>query len=189
MQATTSSTRTRPARRVVREHPPKAEGGSKPARRRSGARLPGMKGGAVVADEAVQRPYKPQMPHFPLTRAQVLAKCHRCHYPLVCAGEVMALMDLMEHGLCTMFHLHEISDVGYATIHGFLSLQCFPSTLIRARLMIPLYCEPLEFQWIAHWGLKAEEERKEEVKRRAGEEGSVKCSVLSAQCSVLNVEC
>ncbi|MEQ1748183.1 MAG: hypothetical protein ABL974_02090 [Prosthecobacter sp.] len=163
MQAKTSLTQTRPARRVVRKHLPKAEGDSKPARRRPGARLPGMKGGAVLADEAAPKPYKPKMPCFPLTRAEVLAKCHLCHYPPVCAGEVMALMDLMEHGLCTMFHLHEISDVGYATIHDFLNLECFPGTPIRARLMIALNCEPLEFQWIAHWDLKAEKEEEGEV--------------------------
>ncbi|MBL9130519.1 MAG: hypothetical protein JNG86_04920, partial [Verrucomicrobiaceae bacterium] len=45
------------------------------------------------------------------------------HLPLECAGEVLALMDLMERRQCTMQHLHDISQVSYATIHELLTLK------------------------------------------------------------------
>jgi len=70
--------------------------------------------------------------------------------PMICGGQVLALMDMMEEQQCTMNHLHELTKVGYATIYTFLQLKTFPSTLVIAQLVFALGYEHLEFAWIAH---------------------------------------
>lgn len=122
-------------------------------RRGSGARPPGARGGSVVLDAPEKRPYRPHTPHFPLTRDEVVAKCLDLHLPLDCAGEALALMDLMEQQQCTMQHLNDISGVAYATIHALLSLEVAFNTLIRVRLVTALDSSSMEFACLAYLNL------------------------------------
>lgn len=119
------------------------------------ARPPGTKNGAVVPDAKVKRPYRPHAPHFPMSRDAVVEKCLDDHLPLECAGEVLALMDLMERRQCTMQHLHDISQVSYATIHELLTLKTCFHTPVRVRLLAPLESDTMEFEWLAHLDLQS----------------------------------
>lgn len=112
---------------------------AKKSRKRSGARLPGMKGGAVLEDAPKCRPYQSKEPGFPLERAEVIPLCQE--RPLICAGQVLALMDFMEARQCTMNHLHDMSKIGYATIYNFLQLATFPGTPVLVKLVLALGCD------------------------------------------------
>jgi hypothetical protein len=132
----------------------KRKPGRKSGRKGSGARLPGMKGGAVLEDAPKRRTYQSKKPGFPLERAKVIPLCREKHEPLICAGQVLALMDLMEAEQCTMYHLHKMTDVGYATIYDFLGLETFPGTPVLVKLVLALGYELWEFTWIAHLSVK-----------------------------------
>ncbi len=131
---------------------------AKKSRKGSGARLPGMKGGAVLEDAPRPRPYQSKEPGFPLERAEVIPLCQEKHRPLICAGQVLALMDLMEAEQCTMNHLHDMSKIGYATIYNFLGLETFPGTPVLAKLLLALGYEYVDFTWMAHLNVKGHEE-------------------------------
>lgn len=128
---------------------------AKKKRRGSGARPPGSPGGAVLKDEPVKRPYVPHAPRFPMTREQVVATCLAEHSTVQVAGEALALMDLMTRDLCTMHHLHVISGVGYATIHGLLTLKLVFNTPLRVHLAKALHSTSLELESLAYLNLEA----------------------------------
>lgn len=128
---------------------------AKKSRKGSGARLPGMKGGALLEDAPRRKPYQGKDPGFPLGRDEVILLCQEKHEPLFCAGQVLALMDLMEAAKCTMHHLHELTKIGYATIYSFLKLESFPSTPVMIKWVLALGCEYVEFAIIAHFNVLA----------------------------------
>ena len=117
-----------------------------------------MKGGAVLEDAPKRKPYQSKEPDFPLARAKVILLCLKKQRPLICAGQVLALMDLMEAEQCTMNHLHDMSNIGYATIYNFLKLGTFPGTPVLFKLVVALGYEYVEFTWMAHLHVKGHEE-------------------------------
>lgn len=128
----------------------KAPGGKK----QPGPRLPGMKGGTVVADVPEARPYESKEPYFPLQRKKVMKLCKKQRLPLIYGGKVLALMDIMLAKQCTMNHLHDLSGVSYASIYNFFKLKGRPRVPAIERMVISLGYEDLEFAWIAHGHMK-----------------------------------
>lgn len=84
----------------------------------------------------------------------MLDHCREKHLPLICAGKVLALMDMMDAQQCTMNHLHDISKVGYATIYNYLALESLPRMPTIERLVMALGYEDLDYSWLAHWNVK-----------------------------------
>ena len=127
---------------------------TKPLRRRA-PRLPGDAGSVKRTDRPSEtKAHRSTKRRFPLTPEAVIAKCQQQERPLECAGEVLALMQLMTLRGCSMHHLHVISQVGYATVHDFLDLETFPATEIRVRMIRPLSCDIVEFELIAVLSLR-----------------------------------
>ena len=93
---------------------------------------------------------------FSLTREQVFQKCRDKKRRLICAGEVLALRDLMElHGWSTR-ELAERSQVSRQMISPFLNLERFPTSEVVDQMASPFGMELFEFAMLACFVVWAE---------------------------------
>ena len=79
----------------------------------------------------------------------VRARCAELELDPLCAGEVLALMDLMELRGCCILGLHESAGVARSMIAGILKLTKFPTTPVRLRLLRALKANAVEFEAMA----------------------------------------
>lgn len=102
-------------------------------------------------------PARRRKPVFALTPQQVVERCRaRKRHPM-CAGEVLALMELMEAQDCNALRLHQRSKVSYAMIADILRLEAFPTTHTRANLAAALGQKLPEFELLAFFCLGEQE--------------------------------
>ena len=69
-----------------------------------------------------------RVPQFSLTREQVIARCVDSHHRLICAGQVLALMDIMQVMGWTMLEVAHRSGVSHSMIADVLRLRAFFTT-------------------------------------------------------------
>lgn len=104
----------------------------------------------------LSRPKKRRGPVFSLTREQVFQKCRAKKHRLICAGEVLALMDLMELRGWSILELAEKSLVSRQMISAFLNLERFPTSEVVDQLACPFGMELFEFDLLACFEVRAE---------------------------------
>jgi hypothetical protein len=85
----------------------------------------------------LSQPKKRRGPVFSLTREQVFQKCRAKKHRLICAGEVLALMDLMELRGWSILELAEKSLVSRQMISAMLNLERFPTSEVVDQLACP----------------------------------------------------
>jgi hypothetical protein len=95
-------------------------------------------------------------PVFTLTREQVFRKCRAKKHRLICAGEVLALMDLMEMRGWTILELAEHSHVSRQMISAILNVERFPTSEVVDQLAFPFGLELFEFDQLACYEVRAE---------------------------------
>ncbi len=95
-------------------------------------------------------------PVFALSREQVFRKCRAKKHRLICAGEVLALMDLMEQRGWSILELAEHSHVSRQMISAFLNLERFPTSEVVDQLACPFGLELFEFDQLACFEVRAE---------------------------------
>lgn len=108
-------------------------------------------GGALFSEGKVRRG-----PVFTLTREQVFQKCRAKRHRLICAGEVLALRDLMELRGWSILELAEYAGVSRQMISAFLNLERFPTTEVVDRLACPFGMELFEFDLLATFEVRGE---------------------------------
>ena len=95
-------------------------------------------------------------PVFTLTREQVFRKCRAKKHRLICAGEVLALMDLMEMRGWTILELAEHSHVSRQMISAILTVERCPTSEVVDQLACPFGLELFEFDQLACYEVRAE---------------------------------
>jgi len=95
-------------------------------------------------------------PVFALSREQVFRKCRAKKHRLIRAGEVLALMDLMEQRGWSILELAEHSHVSRQMISAFLNLERFPTSEVVDQLACPFGLELFEFDQLACFEVRAE---------------------------------
>jgi ribosome-binding protein aMBF1 (putative translation factor) len=101
-------------------------------------------------------PKKRRGPVFSLTREQVFRKCRAKKHRLICAGEVLALMDLMEQRGWSILELADHSHISRQMISAFLNLERFPTSEVVDQLACPFGLELFEFDQLACFEVRAE---------------------------------
>ena len=108
------------------------------------------KGRGLSAKKARRKPV------FALSREQVFRKCRAKKHRLICAGEVLALMDAMTaHGWSTV-ELAEHSHISRQMISAMLNLERFPTSEVLDQLAQALGLKLHEFDRLADYELEAE---------------------------------
>lgn len=102
------------------------------------------------------KPKRRRGPVFTLTRKQVFEKCRAKKHRLICAGEVLALMDLMEQRGWSILELAEHSHVSRQMISAMLNLERFPTSEVLDQLACPFGLELFEFDQLAWYEVRAE---------------------------------
>jgi ribosome-binding protein aMBF1 (putative translation factor) len=95
-------------------------------------------------------------PVFSLTREQVFLKCRAKQHRLICAGEVLALRDLMEQRGWSILELAEHSHVSRQMISAFLNLERYPTSEVVDMLACPFGMELFEFDLLAWFEARGE---------------------------------
>jgi len=107
-----------------------------------------------VGDCAGQR--APREPVFPISREEIIRRCREKPHDMLCAGEALALMDLMQ-----MFHynikkLHELSGVARSMISGVLAMEAVMTNDTVGKLARTFGMETIEFHLLGLYTLRAE---------------------------------
>ena len=98
-------------------------------------------------------PPKPRRrPVFTLTPEQVLQRCRACGREMICAGQVLVVMELMRLAGWSIAELAERSTVSESHLSEFLSLKKF-FTLHCSRRVARAFCLPLScvITLAEHW--------------------------------------
>jgi ribosome-binding protein aMBF1 (putative translation factor) len=95
-------------------------------------------------------------PVFTLTREQVFRKCLEKKHRLICAGEVLALMDLMEARGWSIQEVAEHSRISRQMISAMLSLERFPTAEVVAILSGAFGLKLFEFDLLAEFEVAGE---------------------------------
>lgn len=95
-------------------------------------------------------------PHFSLTRAQVIARCRECNHQLICAGQVLALMDMMRVMGWTMLEVAARSGVSHSMIADVLRMRAFFTTDKLSRVVGAFGLEMHEFDRLAMYEVGCE---------------------------------
>jgi antitoxin component HigA of HigAB toxin-antitoxin module len=93
---------------------------------------------------------------FTLTREQVFQKCLAKKHRLICAGEVLALRDLMELRGWSILELARHAQVSRQMISAFLNLERFPTAEVVDMLACPFGMELFEFDLLATFEVRGE---------------------------------
>ena len=95
-------------------------------------------------------------PAFTLTPAQVVQLCVQRERRLICAGQVLALKELMRETGWTIAEVARRSRVSRAMISEFLRFQAFPTSELMSRLAEAFKLELYEFNLLAKYAVEAE---------------------------------
>ena len=95
-------------------------------------------------------------PVFPISRQEILQRCREKPHDMLCAGEAMALMDLMQEHHLTIKGLHERSQVARSMIHDILCMEAVTTNDTVAKLGRPFGMEAIEFRLLGFFTLRAE---------------------------------
>jgi hypothetical protein len=101
-------------------------------------------------------PPKVRDPVFPISREEVVRRCREKPHDMLCAGEVLALMDLMLLFHYTIKRLHELSGVARSMIHDMLVMEALPTNDTVGRLARAFGMEAIEFHLLGFFTLRAE---------------------------------
>ncbi|MBK8039880.1 MAG: hypothetical protein IPK22_22515 [Verrucomicrobiaceae bacterium] len=99
---------------------------------------------------------KRREPVFPISREEIVRRCREKPHDMLCAGEALALMDLMEQEHLTIKRLHELSKVSRSMIHDVLTMEAVMTNDTVAKLGRPFGMEAIEFHLLGHFTLRAE---------------------------------
>lgn len=100
--------------------------------------------------------HRKRPPVFRWTPTQVIERCRAKHYCLVCAGQVLALRDLMQEFGWNISELAGHSGVSRSMISEVLSLDTLATTPILNALAESFGLELFAFGFIAHLALLGE---------------------------------
>lgn len=95
-------------------------------------------------------------PVFTLTREQVFRKCWETKHRLICAGEVLAMRDLLELRGWSILELARRSRVSRQMISAFLNLERFPTSEVVDQMASPFGLELFEFDMLACFEARGE---------------------------------
>ena len=99
---------------------------------------------------------KQRLPTFDLSPAEVFALCRQAGRCQICAGQVLALRDLMQCFGWTIKQLAQCSQVSRTMISAILRVLKFPTADITARLSACFGLELYEFDLLAKWAVDEE---------------------------------
>lgn len=85
-----------------------------------------------------------------------MRRCVERGHDMLCAGEALALMDLMEAVQCSILEVHERSHVSRAMIHDLLTMDAISTTDVKGKLARAFHLETIEFELLSHYTLRAE---------------------------------
>ena len=114
-----------------------------------------MKAKRTAAPRNLRKRRRRNGPRFTLTRARVIKKCCKKHHRLICAGQVLALMDLMMMLEWTTEDLAEHSGVSRSMISSILNLERFPTIMVLYDLVHSMGFELHEFDLMAKYEVEA----------------------------------
>ena len=100
----------------------------------------------------MERPKARRKPVFTLTPEQVLKRCRECGREMICAGQVLVVMELMRLAGWSITELAERSRVSESHLSEFLSVKKF-FTLHCSRRVARAFCLPLSclITLAEHW--------------------------------------
>lgn len=75
---------------------------------------------------------------------------------MLCAGEALALMDLMTRFHLTIKKLHDISGVARSMIRDILLMEAVMTNDTAGKLGLPFGMLAIEFRLLGHYTLRAE---------------------------------
>jgi hypothetical protein len=75
---------------------------------------------------------------------------------MLCAGEALALMDLMQEHHLTIKGLHELSKAARSMIHDILCMEAVTTNDTVAKLGRPFGMEAIEFHLLGFFTLRSE---------------------------------
>ncbi|MFN0075464.1 MAG: hypothetical protein ACKVY0_03205 [Prosthecobacter sp.] len=114
-------------------------------------------GGQEGGGEALQRGEKARRePVFPISRQEIIQRCRAKPHDMLCAGEALALMDLMIHFHLTIKKLHELTHVARSMIHDILCMEAVTTNDTVAKLGRPFGMQAIEFHLLGFFTLRAE---------------------------------
>lgn len=95
-------------------------------------------------------------PVFPISAQEVIRRCQERHHDLLCAADVLALMDLMQRHGYSIQEMHELSHVSRAMIHDMLVMDAVASNDVVGRLGAVFHLKCIEMHLYGSLCLRAE---------------------------------
>ena len=108
------------------------------------------KGGGLAA------PKKPREPVFPISREEIVRRCREKPHDMLCAGEALAVMDLMIHFHLTIKGMHEQTQVTRSMIHDILTMEAVMTNDTAGKLGRPFGLDAFGFHLLGYYTLRAE---------------------------------
>lgn len=102
------------------------------------------------------QPKKPREPVFPISREEIVRRCRVKPHDLLCAGEALALMDLMSQFHLTIKRLHDLTGVARSMIHDILTMEAITTNDTVAKLGRPFGLTAFGFRLLGYFTLRAE---------------------------------
>ncbi|MEZ5387709.1 MAG: hypothetical protein R3F13_19545 [Prosthecobacter sp.] len=107
-------------------------------------------------ERSTPKPRPPRGPVFPLSRAEIIQRCREKPHDMLCAGEALALMDLMSRFHLTIKGLHESSGVTRSMIRDLLTMEAVMTNDTVGKLARAFELETIEFHLLGFYTLRAE---------------------------------
>lgn len=95
-------------------------------------------------------------PVFPISREEIVRRCRERPHDMLCAGEALALMDLMQERHLTILGLHKLTNVARSMISDVLSMEAVMTNDTVGKLGGAFGMEAIEFHLLGHFTLRAE---------------------------------
>lgn len=85
-----------------------------------------------------------------------MRRCRVKPHDMLCAGEALALMDLMIHFHLTIKKLHELTHVARSMIHDILTMEAITTNDTAGKLGRPFGLDAFGFHMLGYFTLRAE---------------------------------
>ena len=99
---------------------------------------------------------QPREPVFPISREEIVRRCREKPHDMLCAGEALAVMDLMIRFHLTIKKLHELTQVARSMIHDILTMEAVMTNDTVGKLGRPFGLDAFGFHMLGYFTLRAE---------------------------------
>ena len=99
---------------------------------------------------------KRREPVFPISREEIVRRCRQKPHDMLCAGEALAVMDLMIRFHLTIKGLHEQTLVARSMIHDILTMEAVMTNDTAGKLGRPFGLDAFGFHMLGYFTLRAE---------------------------------